>query len=174
MEVKSLFLTSSQVASALGVSKRTVARMVERDPLFPKPVRWNKKLVRWNAGEIERYSQARKGGTAVAHVSTHTYSVLTVSKDTYEEIRLLLEQAGYEHCFHKHGTGGVLEVIDMHGIALQQEPDKCKHSVRVPGKEFVQHKECGATMCRCDHCGRQWCLDHTLNTLTCPGCGRRP
>lgn len=44
--------------------------------------------------------------------STHTYTILEVSAEAYEEIRALLEAAGYHHAFHD-------DVIDMHGIALQ-------------------------------------------------------
>lgn len=44
--------------------------------------------------------------------TTHTYAILEVSAAAYEEIRALLEAAGYQHAFHD-------DVIDMHGIALQ-------------------------------------------------------
>lgn len=44
--------------------------------------------------------------------STRTYAILEVSAAAYEEIRALLEAAGYQHAFHD-------DVIDMHGIALQ-------------------------------------------------------
>ena len=33
---------------------------------------------------------------------------------------------------------------------------------------------CGAGLCKCDMCGREWCLDHQTNPLVCPGCGHRP
>lgn len=46
---------------------------------------------------------------------THTYAVLPVSKECYEEIMHLLQEAGYDHVFDRD-NGRVL--IDMHGIAL--------------------------------------------------------
>lgn len=45
--------------------------------------------------------------------STHTFAVLKVSQQTYDEIRLKLKTAAYDHAFHEDGK------IDMHGIALQ-------------------------------------------------------
>jgi hypothetical protein len=45
---------------------------------------------------------------------THTYAVLEVSPKVYQEVRALLEAAGYSHAF----ISGRNEVIDMHGIAL--------------------------------------------------------
>lgn len=45
---------------------------------------------------------------------THTYVVLEVSRSAYDEIRNLLQGAGYWHCFPRGGDGE----IDMHGIAL--------------------------------------------------------
>jgi hypothetical protein len=47
---------------------------------------------------------------------TYTYSILTVSKETYKEIENSLKQAGYDHVFHKQKDGSV--AIDMSGIAL--------------------------------------------------------
>lgn len=48
---------------------------------------------------------------------THTYVLLEVSREAYDEIRGLLEEAGYQHAFEKGLNGR--EAIDMHGIALQ-------------------------------------------------------
>jgi hypothetical protein len=45
---------------------------------------------------------------------SHTYAVLEVSPKVYQEVRALLEAAGYSHAF----ISGRNEVIDMHGIAL--------------------------------------------------------
>lgn len=65
--------------------------------------------------------------------ATHTYSVLGVSKRTYNEIRAKLKAAHYEHAFQRttsftqSGTGldvAEEEVIDMHGIALGVEPPR--------------------------------------------------
>lgn len=46
---------------------------------------------------------------------THTYAVLNVSQQTYDEIRSKLQTAAYDHAFHEDGK------IDMHGIALQAD-----------------------------------------------------
>jgi hypothetical protein len=35
-------------------------------------------------------------------------------------------------------------------------------------------RTCGATMAECRLCGERWCLDHQLNPMVCPGCGKRP
>lgn len=43
---------------------------------------------------------------------SHTYALLEVSATAYDEIRKLLEAAGYGHAFADDGA------IDMHGIAL--------------------------------------------------------
>jgi hypothetical protein len=51
---------------------------------------------------------------------THTYAILDVSPAAYAEIRAKLELVQYQHCFHKDGKD---EVIDMHGIALRQQPE---------------------------------------------------
>jgi hypothetical protein len=50
---------------------------------------------------------------------TYTYAILEVSKSTYEEIKKLLVDAGYEHTFHNDDGR---TVIDMHGIALATTP----------------------------------------------------
>ena len=51
---------------------------------------------------------------------THTYAILEVSPAAYQEIRAKLEAAGHEQAFHDEDDG---EVIDMHGIALQEEEE---------------------------------------------------
>lgn len=48
---------------------------------------------------------------------THTYAVLEVSHETWNEISQKLRAAGYDHSFHESRTDGL--VIDMHGIALK-------------------------------------------------------
>ena len=48
---------------------------------------------------------------------THTFSVLNVPPEVYNDIRARLKGAGYEHAFLPDGDGQD-EVIDMHGIAL--------------------------------------------------------
>jgi len=52
---------------------------------------------------------------------THTYAVLSVSKACYDEIHGRLTAAGYTHAFHQTRDGAV---IDMQGIALQQDVTK--------------------------------------------------
>lgn len=44
--------------------------------------------------------------------STHTYAVLGISQDAYDEIRAKLQAAGYQHAFMDGGE------IDMYGIAV--------------------------------------------------------
>ncbi len=51
------------------------------------------------------------------HAATHTYAVLQISPAAYREIRTALATAGYEDQFHERRNG---EIIDMHGIALQE------------------------------------------------------
>jgi hypothetical protein len=43
---------------------------------------------------------------------THTFVELELSPAAYDEIRLKLERAGYQHAFIDHNT------IDMHGLAV--------------------------------------------------------
>jgi hypothetical protein len=50
---------------------------------------------------------------------TYTYAILEVSAAAYEEIAEKLKAAGYQHAFHKDGRD---TVIDMHGIALKEQP----------------------------------------------------
>jgi hypothetical protein len=49
---------------------------------------------------------------------THTYAILEISRAAWDEIRRKLADAGYRHAFHDN------ETIDMHGIALQPEPEE--------------------------------------------------
>lgn len=55
---------------------------------------------------------------------THTYAVLQVSREAYEEIRRLLQQARYDHAFIGKDALDPYEVIDMHGLALQRRPEE--------------------------------------------------
>lgn len=48
--------------------------------------------------------------------ATHTYAVLDISQEAYDEIRAKLEEAGYQHAFMPDGE------IDMHGIAVSADP----------------------------------------------------
>lgn len=51
---------------------------------------------------------------------SHTYALLEVSAEAYDEIAAKLREAGYDHAFGEEGE------IDMHGLALtrgsQQRP----------------------------------------------------
>lgn len=58
---------------------------------------------------------------------SHTYALLEVSPEAFEEIRAKLEAAGYDHAFQEDDGR---PVIDMHGIALQH-PDECRHGVPI-------------------------------------------
>jgi excisionase family DNA binding protein len=50
-------LTSQQVAERLSVSVRTLWRLVASGK-FPQPIRYNRKLVRWKAAELNRYIES--------------------------------------------------------------------------------------------------------------------
>ena len=52
--------------------------------------------------------------------TTHTYALLEVSPQAFDEIATLLREAGYDHVFVSHSDGDT--VIDMHGIALERGP----------------------------------------------------
>ncbi len=52
-------LSAHQVAHRLSISVRTVWRMLERNEL-PQPIRFNRKLVRWRAIDIDQYVAALK------------------------------------------------------------------------------------------------------------------
>jgi hypothetical protein len=54
--------------------------------------------------------------------TTRTYAILEVEPEIYNKIRKLLEDAGYGHAFHRGNND--LEVIDMHGIALQATEER--------------------------------------------------
>lgn len=58
-------------------------------------------------------------------MSTHTYVVLEISKQAFDEISARLLAAGYSHAFHSKSHGADRfdkdTVIDMHGIALKVE-----------------------------------------------------
>lgn len=48
---------------------------------------------------------------------THTFATLGVSQATYDEIKEKLEVNGYEEQIDEYGK------IDMHGLALEIEPN---------------------------------------------------
>jgi hypothetical protein len=49
---------------------------------------------------------------------SHAHAILPISQAAYEGIRNALAKAGYGHQFRSDGDHG--EVIDMHGLAVQQ------------------------------------------------------
>lgn len=51
--------------------------------------------------------------------TTHTFVILDLSRDAFEEIHARLTAAGYHHAFD---TVDGKPVIDMYGIAVRQEP----------------------------------------------------
>jgi hypothetical protein len=51
---------------------------------------------------------------------THTYAILELSKDAFDEIRSKLITAGYEDQFNEQDGPSV---IDMHGIAVTEMRD---------------------------------------------------
>lgn len=53
-------------------------------------------------------------------MSTYTYAILEVSKETFDEIYKLLHVSGYEELFQDYPDG---RVIDMHGIGLKKKSD---------------------------------------------------
>jgi hypothetical protein len=58
--------------------------------------------------------------------NTHTYAILEVSREAYQEIKAKLEAAGYADQFLV--SDGVA-LIDMHGIALSEAMNAAdKHS----------------------------------------------
>ena len=67
-----------------------------------------------NCGTVRELAKGQK--------VTHTYAIMEVSASTYQEIRKILEEAGYQLAFEDDG------VIDLHGLALKknetEEPDK--------------------------------------------------
>ncbi|HEU5046535.1 MAG TPA: AlpA family phage regulatory protein [Rickettsiales bacterium] len=55
-----LFLSASQVAVRIGLSRTTLWRLLKNDPTFPKPVRFGKQTRRWSLPEIEAYLAASR------------------------------------------------------------------------------------------------------------------
>jgi predicted DNA-binding transcriptional regulator AlpA len=47
-------LSAKEIAVRLAITPRTLLRMVERGR-FPQPIRFNRKLVRWRAREVQFY-----------------------------------------------------------------------------------------------------------------------
>lgn len=57
---------------------------------------------------------------------THTYVTMPVTLAVYEEVLSKLMSAGYDHALHPQDDGSYL--LDMHGIALELEPEASRES----------------------------------------------
>lgn len=66
----------------------------------------------WNAGQGEERERAKASFPRITH--TYTYAILEIEKESFNDISLRLEAAGYQDQFHDDDT-----VIDMSGIAIQ-------------------------------------------------------
>ena len=49
------FLRAARVPELYGISRRTLARMEQRDPAFPKPRRLNARLLIFKTAELDAY-----------------------------------------------------------------------------------------------------------------------
>jgi excisionase family DNA binding protein len=60
-EGKSMFISTSQVSTRLGVSRSTVERL-RRNPAacFPKPIKIGPNSVRYNLAEIDQWLESRR------------------------------------------------------------------------------------------------------------------
>lgn len=56
------FIRAARVPELYGVSRRTLARMEQRDPAFPKPHRLNARLLMFRTAELDAYF-SRPGDT---------------------------------------------------------------------------------------------------------------
>jgi hypothetical protein len=54
-------------------------------------------------------------------MATYTFTILDVSKETFEEISKKLFDANYLHSFHEVNNQ---QIVDMHGIAIRKEKQK--------------------------------------------------
>lgn len=62
---------------------------------------------------------------------THSYAILRLTPTAYAEIRAKLVTANYHHAIHRHATYPLQgEVLDMHGIAVQEERDETRHGYK--------------------------------------------
>lgn len=55
-------------------------------------------------------------------MTTHTYALMMVTKATYDEVRGLLQRAGYGHAIHEPENEHQGPALDMHGLALTPSP----------------------------------------------------
>lgn len=54
-----LYLSASQIANRLGLSRTSVWRYLRDDPNFPKPYRFGKTTRRWSLDEVIAWEQSR-------------------------------------------------------------------------------------------------------------------
>ena len=54
-----LYLSASQVANRLGLSRTSVWRYLRDDPHFPKPYKFGKTTRRWLLDEVIQWEQSR-------------------------------------------------------------------------------------------------------------------
>jgi hypothetical protein len=73
---------------------------------------------------------------------SYTYTILEVSEQTFNEIKVKLEKAGYFHSFRNSG-----QTIDIHGIALESI------SVHTPNEPLIEGHSID---CKCSECGHEW------------------
>lgn len=83
--------------------------------------------------------------------STHTYVILEIDPEAYEEIAAKLRAAGYDHAFGPDGE------IDMHGIAIAPDNDaifRTAAAARATGRNVESAPYLGMTVM--DVSGREW------------------
>jgi len=56
----SIYLTDSQIAKRYGVTRQTVWRWANSDPLFGKPIKLSPGCTRWKLSEIEAWEASRE------------------------------------------------------------------------------------------------------------------
>ena len=81
---------------------------------------------------------------------SHTYSLMEVSRSTYDEVRdkllgaeyvlVIFDEAGGSLISNKGGTTG--EVLDMHGIALVREKEEIKGAPKSRPSSIGGHIAC--------------------------------
>lgn len=86
---------------------------------------------------------------------THTFAILEVSREVYDEVAAKLNAVGYEHTIQGVGDEAV---IDMHGIALQAVGPP-KEPPLLQCADCKNTESCAGAMARmfnhgrCMHCG---------------------
>ncbi len=78
---------------------------------------------------------------------THTYAILPISREAFDEIATALRVAGYEHAFTEDG-------LDMHGIALAAQ-DEDNPREKFSHMEHVFVADCDLIAKAAPHVGRE-------------------